>query len=175
MENSKLIQTETVLINASREKVWDILFNRFGQTHLYNPNIMGSHDTTSNQGEVGCERQCNIDKKTFIREKVIGVEEYNLIVIDTIGGNMPLVKHMQIKIKLEELSPSKTKVNMEAEYNTKPAFMAVLVRSMFKKMLTSVLIGLKYYLETGKTVSKENYKVISKEYYSLPVGTTFNF
>jgi hypothetical protein len=175
MENSKLIRTETVQINVSRTKVWDILFNRFGQTHLYNPNIMGSHDTTSNQGEVGCERQCNIDKKTFIREKVIGVKEFNLIVIDTIGGNMPLVKQMQIKIKLDELSLNKTKVSIEAEYTTKPTFMALLVRNMFKKMLTSVLIGLKYYLETGKTVSKENYKIISKEYYSLEGGQTFNY
>jgi len=47
MEYAKKITTETVLINASRQEVWKLLFHRFGETYLYNPNLESSHTTIS--------------------------------------------------------------------------------------------------------------------------------
>ena len=48
-----------------------------------------------------------------------------------------------------------------------------LMKSPFKKKLTDMLIGLKYYLETGKQVSKKTYKPIFKTYQKLELSQSF--
>ncbi|HAM99189.1 MAG TPA: hypothetical protein DCQ26_11335 [Marinilabiliales bacterium] len=167
MENFKKITTENVSIHASKQVVWDILFNRFGETYLFNPNLEGSHKTNGKNGEVGCERECSIDKKTNIKERIVKAEEFNSLTIDIIGGNMPMVKEMQVIMKLEPVSFDLTNVSITAFYTTKPSFMGGIVKGTFKKMLFNVLIGLKYYLETGNTVSKKSFKSISRKYNNL--------
>jgi hypothetical protein len=173
MEKSKTFSTDAVIINASKEKVWDLLFHRFSETHLFNPNIEGSHDINSKKGEVGCERQCNIDKKTFIKERVVKADEFRSFTIDVIGGNMPMLKEMQIVFAIESISPNQTRVMINAEFNTKPSFLAGLIKGMFKKMLFGVLVGLKYHLETGQLVSKNTFKPIFKKYQNLQVSQSF--
>lgn len=175
MEKSKTFSTGTVVINTSKEKVWDLLFHRFSETHLFNPNIEGSHDINNKKGEIGCERQCNMNRKTFVKERVVNIEEFKSLTIDVVGGNMPMVKEMQIVFKIESMNQNQTKVTLAAEYNTKPSFMAGFVKGMFKKMLFGVLVGLKYHLETGEKVSKAAYKSIFKKYQTLQVSQSFNF
>jgi hypothetical protein len=167
MENSKKITTGTVFVNASKQVVWDILFQRFGETYLYNPNIEGSHRTNGRQGEIGCERECSIDKKTNIKERIVKAEEFKSVTIDIIGGNMPMMKEMQVVMNMEPISANQTKVSITAYYTTKPSFMAGFVKGMFRRMLFEVLVGLKYYLETGTPVSKKTFKSISSGYRML--------
>ena len=69
---------------------------------------------------------------------------------------MPLINTMIIDIKLQAVNPKKTKVILDGGFNTKPGFIGFLMKSPFKKKLTDMLIGLKYYLETGNQVSKKN-------------------
>jgi hypothetical protein len=173
MENSKKISTEAVFVNASKQVVWNLLFHRFGETYLYNPNIEGSHRTNGRQGEIGCERECSIDKKTNIKERIVKAEEFKSVTIDIIGGNMPLMKEMQVIMNIEPVSANQTKVSITAFYTTKPFFMAGFVKGMFKKMLFGVLIGLKYYLETGTPVSKKSFKPISAKFRMLHGNQAF--
>lgn len=173
MGNPKKIATEAVFINASKQEVWNLLFHRFGETHLYNPNIEGSHGTNGKDGHVGCERQCSIDHKTNIKERIVQAEEFKSVTIDVIGGNMPMVKDMQVIMQIEPVSANQTKVVIVATYTTKPSFMAGFVKGMFRKMLFGVLIGLKYYLETGTVVSKKSFKSISAKYRSLQSSQAF--
>ena len=173
MGNPKKIATEAVLINASKQEVWNLLFHRFGETHLYNPNIEGSHDTNGKNGEIGCERQCSIDRKTNIKERIVQAEEFKSITVDVIGGNMPMVKEMQVVMLIDPVSPTQTKVRINATYTTKPSFMAGFVKGLFRKMLFGVLIGLKYYLETGHAVSKKSFKSISGKYRDLHGSQAF--
>ncbi|MBI3134733.1 MAG: SRPBCC family protein [Bacteroidetes bacterium] len=167
MKNSRSFKTNVVTIHSSTETIWDLLFNRFGEIHLYNPNIEGSHELNNKQGEVGCERECSLDKKTFIRERIVNADMYKSVTIDVIGGNMPMVHEMRLKFLISPIGVGKTRVQLEVEYTTKPSFMAVLVKGMFRKMLFKVLVGLKYHLETGRAVSKSTYKPVSKQFSKL--------
>ncbi len=67
MKNLREFQLE-VNVNASKVEVWDLLFNKFGEVNLFNPEIEGSHHTTGVKGEVGCERQCDINSKCWAIE-----------------------------------------------------------------------------------------------------------
>lgn len=173
MEKSKSFSI-TVVVNESREKVWDTLYTRFGETFLYNPNIDGSHFVTGSTGEVGCERVCNMDSKTFVREKIVKATTQKSFTVDIVGGNMPMVKELKVSFELSSLKSNQTKVDLLAEYKTKPAFMAGLAKGMFRKKLADVLIGLKYHVETGRAVSKQTYKPIAKQYKKLELNQSFS-
>ncbi|MCK9411517.1 MAG: hypothetical protein M0Q53_04395 [Prolixibacteraceae bacterium] len=173
MGNPKKIATEAVLINASKQEVWNLLFHRFGETHLYNPNIEGSHGTNGRKGEIGCERECSIDRKTNIKERIVNAEEFKSITVDVIGGNMLMVNEMQVILLVDPVSSIQTKVSINASYTTKPSFMAGIVKGMFRKMLFGVLIGLKYHLETGNAVSKKSFKSISGNFCRLQGSQAF--
>jgi hypothetical protein len=172
MKNAKTIST-TIEVNASKEKVWDALYTRFGETYLFNPNLTGSHFSAGNTGEVGCERECQLDSRTHIREKITNAIELKQFSLEVVGGNMPLVQAVRVDIKLSPLQANKTKVLLDAHFTTKPAFMASLMKMPFKKMFVKLLIGLKYYLETGKTVSKETFKPVAKAYKHLQPSQSF--
>ena len=172
MDNLRKIQTE-IQINTSKAKAWEALFTQFGETYRFNPNLVGSHFSGGEQGAVGCERVCELDAKTTVKEKIVAADELNSFRIEVTGGNMPFVNTMIADVKLQSISPKKTKVILEAGFNTKPAFMGFLMKFPFKSRLTDMLIGLKYYLETGKEVSKKTCKPISKTNKQLEVSQNF--
>jgi hypothetical protein len=172
MENSKTITTE-IVVNASNEKAWNTLFIRFGEIHLYNPNLVGSHFTHGQTGEVGCERQCNLDSKTFIREKILSAETMKKFTVDVTGGNMPMVKELRVSFEFLPLGVNQTKILLEASFTAKPAFMGILMKSLFKKRLTNMLIGLKYHLETGRRVSKETFNPVYSQFKKLQLNESF--
>jgi len=169
----RTLHTE-ITINASKETVWDTLFNRFGDVHLYNPSLDGSHYIKGGTGSVGCERQCDLDAKTKLIERISSAEELKRFTVEIIGGNMPMVKTMIIEIELLERSSNRTTVSIIGRYNTSPGFMGGLVKGMMRGKLTDMLIGLKYYLETGTPVTKQSYKPIAKTYRRLAPQQAFS-
>ena len=100
METLRSITTE-ITVNASTEKVWAALFTRFGEIHLFNPNLEGSNFTKGTSGDVGCERQCYLDSKTYISEKILSAETLKTFSVDVVGGNMPMVKTLRVQIRLK--------------------------------------------------------------------------
>ncbi|MBI3124037.1 MAG: SRPBCC family protein [Ignavibacteriales bacterium] len=174
MKKQRKIKTE-VYINASKEQVWEILFTRFGETHLYNPNLESSHFVSSNKGEVGCERQCDFDPKTRVVERITKSVELKSFSIDIVGGNMPFMETGLVEVELKSINSNQTKVNFTMNFVSKPAFMGLMMKGMMKKKLTDVLIGLKYYLETGNTVSKKTYGPVYKAYKQLGEQQPFSY
>ncbi len=154
-------------VNATKEQVWDLLFNRFGEVNVFNPVIEGSHHTTGTPGEVGCERQCDLDAKTSIHEKITARRGNDEFDVDIIKGGLPMMKKANATFKLAEINPHQTNITFIMRFSSKPAFMAGMMKMMMKKMLFKVLIGLKYHLETGKHVTKENIAGIVKNYRKL--------
>ncbi|MBI3125116.1 MAG: SRPBCC family protein [Ignavibacteriales bacterium] len=173
MKKYRRIQTE-IIINTSREKVWEVLYTRFGETYLYNPNLEGSHFVSGTKGEVGCERQCNFDAKTKVVEKIVNAKELKSFSIDIVGGNMPFVDKGLVDVELFNVGVNQTKILFTMNFNTKPAFMGLMMKSMMRAKLADVLIGLKYYLETGKAVSKNTYKPIYRAYKLLGAKQSFS-
>jgi hypothetical protein len=172
MENNKSFSLE-VTVNTTREKVWETIYTRFGDIHVFNPNLDGSHCTAGTTSEVGTVRQCNLDSKTFIQEKILSVDDMKGFTIDLVDGNMPLLNQLQASFKLETVTASRTKVILSARFNTKPFFMAALMKGAFKKKMSDMLVGLKYYLETGNKVSKRTFKPIARQYQKLQLNQSF--
>jgi len=166
--------TADIIVNATYNKLWDVLFTRFGDTFLYNPNLVGSHFTKNNSGELGCERECRLDAKTFIRETIVQVDHLKRFTLDVTGGNMPMVKDMRVEVGLEPLSPEITRVVLHAVITTSPSFMSVMMKSVFKQKLLNMLIGLKYYLETGRPVTKKTFKPVYNRYKKLAFNQSFS-
>lgn len=166
--------TADIIVNSSYDKLWDVLFTRFGDTFLYNPNLVGSHFTKNNSGELGCERECRLDAKTFIRETIVQVDHLKRFTLDVTGGNMPMVKDMRVEVELEPISAGTTKVVLHASITTSPSFMSMMMKSVFKRKLLNMLIGLKYYLETGRSVTKKTFKPVYSRYKKLAFNQSFS-
>ena len=154
-------------VNSSKEEVWDLVFNRFGEVNVFNPLIEGSHHTSGKKGEVGVERVCHLDAKNSVREKITAARGNDSFDIDIIEGGLPMMKTMKGTFELKEIDTRKTRVIFTMKFNTKPAFMAIMMKGMMKKMLKKMLIGLKYHLETGDTVTKANISGIVKDFKRL--------
>lgn len=173
MENLKEVNL-SIRVNANKEQVWDLLFNKFGEVTIFNPIIEGSHYTTGPQGEVGCERQCDLDAKNSIHEKISARRGNDGFDIEIIKGGLPMVKTANATFELVQLNRYQTRVNFTMRFNSKPAFMAGMMKMMMKKMLFKMLIGLKYHLETNKPVTKENISGIIKNYKKLHDNEAFS-
>ena len=166
--------TIDVTTNTSKEQVWDLLYNRFGEVNVFNPLIEGSHHTIGAQGEVGCERQCDLDARNSIHEKIVAARGNDSFDIDIIKGGLPMMKTMKGTFDLLAIGPSRTRVTFTMRFNTKPGFMAMFMKGMMHKMLHKMIVGMKYHLETGNLVTKENIKQIMKDYRLLGYNGVFS-
>jgi ribosome-associated toxin RatA of RatAB toxin-antitoxin module len=157
----KLKETELdILIDASKKKTWDVLVNQFGNVNIFHPGTDSSHSVSGVEGEVGCERQCDFDSSTSVKEKltaVRGTESYDVEV-----SGFKMFDQMKVTWSLNEMSENKTNVHVLVKFRTKPAFMGSLIKGKISKMIFKVMIGLKYFLETGEEVTKVNFKEINK-------------
>ncbi len=164
-----------IIVNTSKEELWDLTFNRFGEVNVFNPVIEGSHYTSEAKGEVGCERHCAIDSKgTHVLERIVDATGHDSFEIEIVGGNMPMMEAAFARFNFEDVAPNKTQVHLVMRFRSKPAFMAPLMAIMIKGMLSDMLKGLKYHLETGELVTKENIKAIKKAYNGLSEGAAFS-
>ncbi len=81
----KNVQRE-IIVNVSKSKVWDLLFNRFGEVNNFNLLIEGSQFTTGIKGELGVERQCQLDSKNAVEERITEVRGDSGFDIDIVKG-----------------------------------------------------------------------------------------
>jgi hypothetical protein len=153
------------VINASKEKTWEVLFNQYGDIHIHNPTMESSnymHD--GSRGELNCVRHCKFDDKLFLDEKITEVNENNSFTVVVTEHNLPFVKEMSATYELSSIENEMTEVKMTSYNSFSPGFMKYLMRGQLGKSLVKHLFGLKYYIETGKTVNKDNYSEIFKNY-----------
>ena len=165
--------TLDINLNTGKKELWDQLFNRFGEVNVFNPLIEGSHHTVGVQGEVGCERQCDLDGRRSVQERIVAARGNDSFDIEIIKGGLPMMDKMNGTFDLRALGADQTMVSFTMKFTTKPAFMGGLMKGMMAKMLFKMLVGLKYHLETGNLVTKENIKAIMKDYKRLQVDEAF--
>jgi len=52
------------IVNASKEEMWEILFNQYGGIHTHNPTMKSSnYMQNAIKGELNCLRYCKFDDK----------------------------------------------------------------------------------------------------------------
>ena len=81
-----------------------------------------------------------------------------------------MINKIIASLDLEATGSKETRVNMTMSYNTTPRIMGGVMKSQFLKMITNILVGLKYHLETGNLVTKKDGKGIMKAYKGLKGG-----
>ena len=164
-----------IRINASASGIWKVIHDDFDNVANYNPLLEGSHHVSGEQG-IGCERQCDLKPggKTFIKETITKVVHEKYLEVKMSGGQFPMMKMDTVvgAYDLEESSNS-TDISLTMEFEAKPKLMGGILQSKLEKMLFKSIIGLKYYVETGGHVTKDNFDKIEKLYYRLDDGTPF--
>ena len=160
-------------INASKEEVWDVVFNRFGEVNNFNPLIEGSHHSDGAKGEVGCERVCDLDSSNSIHEKIVAARGNESFDVDIIKGGLPMMDKAHATFDLKAINATQTKVTFTMNFTSKPAFMAPMLKLMMPKMLKKMLVGLKFHLETDQLVTKSNIDGIMKGYKKLQDSEAF--
>ena len=155
----------TITINASREETWKILFDQYGDIHLHNPTMISSnymHEASI--GELDSKRHVEFSDKLYLEEKISEVDELNSFTVVSTEHNLPFLNTMSATYTLSAIEDEVTELKMTSFNSTSPGFMIYLMRGQLRRSLAKHLFGLKYYIETGKTVDKDTYSEVLKGY-----------
>lgn len=166
--------SKEITINVSKEKVWDLLFNRFDEVNNFNPLIEGSHHLTGVKGEVGCERHCDLGPNKSFHERITSARGTESFDIDVIEGSLPMVEELLGTYDLEAVGPNQTRVYFTMSFYPELSLMTGMLKIMMSKMVRKMLIGLKYHLETGNLVTKSNIKEITSNFRKLHDNQSFS-
>ena len=165
-----------IRIYASTSEIWKVIHDDFTNVANYNPLLEGSHHVSGEQG-IGCERQCDLKPggKSFIKETIAKVVHEKYLEVKMSGGQFPMMKMDTVvgAYDLEE-SGDATQISLSMEFEARPKLMGDILRNKLEKMLFKSMIGLKYYVETGGHVTKDNFGKIEKLYYQLGSGKSFS-
>ena len=154
-----------VTIGASREDVWEVLFTQYGDIHIHNPTMDSSnymHDAL--KGELDSARHVQFSDKLYLEEKIAEVDEGKSFTVVSTEHNLPFLNTMSATYALSSIEPALTEVTMTSQNSTSPGFMIYLMRGQLRRSLAKHLFGLKYYVETGKTVNRDNYSEVFEAY-----------
>lgn len=160
----------TCEFSHSIDTVWKTFFDGFDQAYRFNPNWVNSgwiNGTTASG--VGAERFMQGDEKgkkmfyeriTYFNpsEKKLRFEIYK-------AKGVPLDTEAAFgESNLVSLSDSLTQFSIEFNYRTKPRFLAMFAHKGLVKEFNEMTIAMRHYINTGETVTKENFVEISKGY-----------
>jgi hypothetical protein len=163
---SKMNRSEfNEVIDAPKERVWDVLFNQYGDIHIHNPTMVTSnylHHGT--KGELNAVRHCTFSDKLFLDEKITEVKGTDSFKIVVVAHNLPFVKDMSAVYKVMAVGDEKTELTMISFNSFSPDFMKYLMRGQMAKSLLKHLFSLKYFVETGKVVTKDDYAQVRKNF-----------
>lgn len=109
------------------------------------------------QGELGCMRHTKFSDKLFLDEKIEEFEEHQSLTVVATEHNLPFLRKMSATYELSDRGDGTTELKMTSYASTFPRFMIYLMRGQLGASLRKHLFGMRYYIETGKTVSMENY------------------
>ena len=153
------------VIKAPKERVWEVLFSEYGDIHVHNPNMQASHYMHgAERGELGCVRHVEFSDKLSLEEKITEFEEYQSVTMVATEHNLPFLREMSATYELSDLGNGATELKMTSYASTFPGFMIYLMRGQLGASLRKHLFGMRYYIETGKTVSMEDYDEVFNGY-----------
>lgn len=161
MNKSELNET----INASKEKVWEVLFSQYGDIHVHNPTMTASsYMHGASEGASDVVRHCEFGKKLYLDEQITDVDEHKSFRVEVLKHNLPFVKKMSATYELSSTNDETTELRMVSSNSFTPGFMKYLMRGQMTKNVAKHLFGLKYYIETGNTVDPDNYAEVFANY-----------
>jgi hypothetical protein len=164
----------SLVIHTSKTHLWEIIHGDFANISNYTSAIEHSK-VIYDESEIlnGSERKCYLDNKhkKYVHERIIDLKYGEALEVELIDSNLPI--KVFGRSELTAVDDIRTEVVQIITYRTKPAFFGRIFKSVLRKDFHKVLIGLKYYAETGGKVTKTNFKKINKAYKQLPEGGKF--
>lgn len=146
-----------ITINASKQKVWDIVSN-LGDIYKFHPGVSKSYYTTEEAEGVGAARICELLPAGKILETVKSWEDGSgfVLQIDPIE-KAPPVKDFTGHFQLKEINLNSTNVSLTVSYEMKLGLVGdilnkVMIKSKLEKGIDALLAGLKVYIEKGMEV-----------------------
>ena len=148
-----------IKITAPKEQVWAVLSD-LGSIYKWNPGIAHSYSTSETSGCEGATRHCDIQTplKGYLEERAFDWREGESFKIDIYDTNFPLKKNVvQFSLRADG---SDTVVEVSPEYQLKFGVLGAVMDRLafnrqFRKGMTGLLTGLKFYVETGEEVANK--------------------
>lgn len=143
-------------VNAPLADLWRS-WDNFDEIYRFNPVINQSPLLPrSAPTGMGAERICrHIDGKTYLKERIIGYQPEEHIVVDIFDANLPLKKAV-VTLDFKALSPDRSRVTMRIAFTPKfgPVgwLMTPLMKSQFRKGLSDLLSANAGFVEKGVEV-----------------------
>lgn len=162
--------TVTRVIKAPAEKVWEVVGDDFGAISKSHPAIISSaYVGGSLTGGEGAERVCYFNEKktksTHEKQIEFDAENYRFKAKVYEANGIPMDPEYTYAIyKVESIDASTSKLVIEMNIRTKPAFMGAIGKGKFKKTIEGYALAVDHHVITGETVNKENFKEIQKKY-----------
>jgi carbon monoxide dehydrogenase subunit G len=149
----------TVIINAKKDRVWEILSD-FGNVQNLSPGIAKSYLTSDINNGLGATRHCDFTSMgSQVEEKIIEWNQGNSFKIELYDTkNIPMIKGMNAHFKLEDHNNG-TELTTTFEYYMNNFVGDIMnglkMKKMNEKSWVLFLVGIKHYTETGESVTKE--------------------
>lgn len=141
------------IIDAPVERAWDALAD-FGNIHLFNPYLSGSH-FMEGRGScgVGTRRQCDLKLGGSLHERVTEWRPGESYTVEINAPSMP-VTHMYTTMAVRGVGEGRCEVSMDCRYQPKYGIVgrlldALLLRHVMRFMFRGVVAGLGRYLTAG--------------------------
>ena len=141
------------------------MFGQYGDIHLHNPTMQSSsYMNNATRGAQGVVRHCEFTGKLYLDEQITEVQKLERFRVEVLEHNLPFVKDMAATYELSSNTDDVTEIRMVSESSFSPGFMKYLMRGRMRKNVAKHLFGLRYYVETGKTVDQKNYAEVFASY-----------
>ncbi|MBV1861448.1 MAG: hypothetical protein KUG77_23715 [Nannocystaceae bacterium] len=160
----------SIVVPLAAEPVWHILSREYGRVQDYADQIVASRYAEGHSaGGEGCERVCDLNPKgtSFLREQMVNVDDermqYTNVLTDAKGA--PLVPGVSRTIfGVRRLGESSSTLWADSTVQTRPAFLATLLKGVFRKSMRDYLLSVSHHLCTGEVVGRKHIKAIRAAY-----------
>lgn len=148
--------THETRINASAEKIWEVLAD-FGNVYKWAPNVIESHSITEYNEGVGTARHCEVTGFGGLDETVIewnDGRDYTFEIFD-VGPIKKALSTWAIRSDGKDVIVT-TNIRFETKFGPLGALMdRLLIRRNIRNAMVQAQAGLKYNVETGEVIGTE--------------------
>ncbi|WDD98057.1 SRPBCC family protein [Thalassomonas actiniarum] len=147
-----------VKINATAEKVWEIL-DDFGAVEKFSFGLQKSPIIGDKHSGLGAKRHCVFHDNSSVNEEIVEYQENKSFKVVLSEFSMPM-ESMYAGFKVEKISDTSCEVSMHMDFVVKfgplGALMGMaMMRPMMKGVQKKMLSGLAYHAFTGKTIGSK--------------------
>lgn len=153
----------------SAEEVWSAVAIDYGNIANSHPKIIASEYTAGSlKGGQDAQRLCYFNEKRTqsLKEQIVDWDAENMVFVNRVveAKKFPINEDNTRAIyKVESLGPNQSRISMNMQFRTRPAFMGFMAKGQFKNLIKDYFIAIEHNLKTGEKVTASNFKQIKKD------------